>query len=131
MDMKDLKIIVTGAASGMGRHFALRLAECGGAVGGPSDIEAHSDDDSVASGNALRQDPCQLAAAEEDVVRPFQPDQRSAIGADEPTGGGHGRERDPGGATLLYTSCGSAMRGLSHAPSSMRKATFMLRQHRS
>ncbi len=32
MDMKDLKIIVTGAASGMGRHFALRLAQLGGAV---------------------------------------------------------------------------------------------------
>lgn len=32
MDIKDLKIIVTGAASGMGRHFALRLAEGGASV---------------------------------------------------------------------------------------------------
>lgn len=32
MEIKDAKIIVTGAASGMGRHFALRLAELGAAV---------------------------------------------------------------------------------------------------
>ncbi len=32
MNLNDLKIIVTGAASGMGRHFALRLAELGASV---------------------------------------------------------------------------------------------------
>ena len=32
MKLTDLRIIVTGAASGMGRHFALRLAECGASV---------------------------------------------------------------------------------------------------
>jgi 3-oxoacyl-[acyl-carrier protein] reductase len=32
MEIKDAKIIVTGAASGMGRHFALRLVELGAAV---------------------------------------------------------------------------------------------------
>jgi 3-oxoacyl-[acyl-carrier protein] reductase len=32
MDLSTLKIIVTGAASGMGRHFALRLAQEGAAV---------------------------------------------------------------------------------------------------
>ncbi len=32
MKLEDLKIIVTGAASGMGRHFALRLAEAGAGV---------------------------------------------------------------------------------------------------
>jgi len=30
--LRDLKVIVTGAASGMGAHFALRLAEAGAAV---------------------------------------------------------------------------------------------------
>jgi 3-oxoacyl-[acyl-carrier protein] reductase len=32
MKLSDLKIIVTGGASGMGRHFAIRLAEAGAAV---------------------------------------------------------------------------------------------------
>ena len=32
MKLQDLKIIVSGAASGMGRHFALRLAEAGAQV---------------------------------------------------------------------------------------------------
>ncbi len=32
MQLQDLKIIVSGAASGMGRHFALRLAEAGAGV---------------------------------------------------------------------------------------------------
>jgi 3-oxoacyl-[acyl-carrier protein] reductase len=32
MKLEDLKIIVSGAASGMGRHFAVRLAEAGAAV---------------------------------------------------------------------------------------------------
>jgi 3-oxoacyl-[acyl-carrier protein] reductase len=32
MQLRDMKIIVTGAASGMGRHFALRLAEAGAQV---------------------------------------------------------------------------------------------------
>jgi 3-oxoacyl-[acyl-carrier protein] reductase len=32
MKLEDLKIIVSGAASGMGRHFALRLAEAGALV---------------------------------------------------------------------------------------------------
>lgn len=32
MNLQDLKIIVTGAASGMGRHFTLRLAEAGAQV---------------------------------------------------------------------------------------------------
>lgn len=32
MNLKESKIIVTGAASGMGRHFALRLAEEGASV---------------------------------------------------------------------------------------------------
>jgi 3-oxoacyl-[acyl-carrier protein] reductase len=32
MQLQDLKIIVSGAASGMGRHFAVRLAEAGAAV---------------------------------------------------------------------------------------------------
>ena len=32
MKLQDLKIIVSGAASGMGRHFALRLAEAGALV---------------------------------------------------------------------------------------------------
>ncbi|MBK7978141.1 MAG: SDR family NAD(P)-dependent oxidoreductase, partial [Deltaproteobacteria bacterium] len=32
MKVSDLKIVVTGAASGMGRHFALRLAELGASV---------------------------------------------------------------------------------------------------
>jgi len=32
MNLEDLKIIVSGAASGMGRHFALRLAEAGAGV---------------------------------------------------------------------------------------------------
>ena len=32
MQLKDLKIIVSGGASGMGRHFAIRLAEAGAQV---------------------------------------------------------------------------------------------------
>ena len=32
MKLHDLKIIVSGGASGMGRHFALRLAESGAQV---------------------------------------------------------------------------------------------------
>jgi 3-oxoacyl-[acyl-carrier protein] reductase len=32
MKLQDLKIVVSGAASGMGRHFALRLAEAGAQV---------------------------------------------------------------------------------------------------
>ena len=32
MRLQDLRIVVTGAASGMGRHFALRLAEAGAQV---------------------------------------------------------------------------------------------------
>ena len=32
MQLKDLKIIVSGGASGMGRHFAVRLAEAGAQV---------------------------------------------------------------------------------------------------
>jgi 3-oxoacyl-[acyl-carrier protein] reductase len=32
MKLEDLKIIVSGAASGMGRHFAVRLAEAGAGV---------------------------------------------------------------------------------------------------
>ncbi|MFO0661630.1 MAG: SDR family NAD(P)-dependent oxidoreductase [Polyangiaceae bacterium] len=32
MKLEDLKIIVTGAAQGMGRHFSLRLAEAGAQV---------------------------------------------------------------------------------------------------
>ena len=32
MDLKDLKIIVTGGAGGMGAHFATRLAEAGAQV---------------------------------------------------------------------------------------------------
>ena len=32
MKLEDLKIIVSGAASGMGRHFAVRLAEAGAMV---------------------------------------------------------------------------------------------------
>ena len=32
MRLEDLKIVVSGAASGMGRHFAVRLAESGAAV---------------------------------------------------------------------------------------------------
>ncbi len=32
MNLQDLKIIVTGAAQGMGRHFCLRLAEAGAQV---------------------------------------------------------------------------------------------------
>jgi 3-oxoacyl-[acyl-carrier protein] reductase len=32
MDLRDLKVIVTGAAQGMGAHFVLRLAEAGAAV---------------------------------------------------------------------------------------------------
>ena len=32
MKLEDLKIIVSGAASGMGRHFAVRLAEAGASV---------------------------------------------------------------------------------------------------
>ncbi len=32
MQLEDLKIIVSGGASGMGRHFAVRLAEAGAAV---------------------------------------------------------------------------------------------------
>ena len=32
MHLRDTKIVVTGGASGMGRHFALRIAEAGGQV---------------------------------------------------------------------------------------------------
>lgn len=32
MRLEDTKFIVTGAASGLGRHYALRLAEAGGQV---------------------------------------------------------------------------------------------------
>src|SRR6516225_8892683 len=32
MKLQDLKIVVSGAASGMGRHFAVRLAEAGARV---------------------------------------------------------------------------------------------------
>ena len=32
MKLEDLKIIITGGAQGMGRHFALRLAEAGAQV---------------------------------------------------------------------------------------------------
>ena len=32
MNLTDLHIVITGAASGMGRHFALRFAECGASV---------------------------------------------------------------------------------------------------
>src|SRR5688500_12680313 len=32
MKLEDLKIVVTGAASGMGAHFAKRLHECGARV---------------------------------------------------------------------------------------------------
>jgi 3-oxoacyl-[acyl-carrier protein] reductase len=32
MKLQDLKIIVSGGASGMGRHFAIRIAEAGGQV---------------------------------------------------------------------------------------------------
>ena len=32
MKLQDLKIIVSGGASGMGRHFAIRLAEAGAQV---------------------------------------------------------------------------------------------------
>jgi 3-oxoacyl-[acyl-carrier protein] reductase len=34
MKLQDLKIIVSGAASGMGRHFAMRLVEAGAQVAG-------------------------------------------------------------------------------------------------
>lgn len=39
MELKNAKIIVTGAAQGMGRHFALRLAELGADVAG-GDVNA-------------------------------------------------------------------------------------------
>jgi 3-oxoacyl-[acyl-carrier protein] reductase len=32
VQLEQLKVIVTGAAQGMGRHFALRLVEAGAAV---------------------------------------------------------------------------------------------------
>ena len=32
MELKNLKVIITGGAQGMGRHFALRIAQAGGAV---------------------------------------------------------------------------------------------------
>ncbi|WP_437726484.1 SDR family oxidoreductase [Sorangium sp. So ce861] len=32
MRLEDTKFVVTGAAQGLGRHYALRLAECGGQV---------------------------------------------------------------------------------------------------
>jgi 3-oxoacyl-[acyl-carrier protein] reductase len=32
MQLKDMKVVVTGGASGMGRHFSLRLAEAGAQV---------------------------------------------------------------------------------------------------
>jgi 3-oxoacyl-[acyl-carrier protein] reductase len=40
MKLSDLKIIVSGAASGMGRHFAVRLAEAGAQVAGGDVNEA-------------------------------------------------------------------------------------------
>lgn len=40
MKLQDLKIIVSGAASGMGRHFAVRLAEAGAQVAGGDVNEA-------------------------------------------------------------------------------------------
>ena len=40
MKLQDLKIIVSGAASGMGRHFAVRLVEAGAQVAGGDVNEA-------------------------------------------------------------------------------------------
>src|SRR5271170_719332 len=40
MKLSDLKIIVSGAASGMGRHFAVRLVEAGAQVAGGDVNEA-------------------------------------------------------------------------------------------
>ena len=33
MKLQDLKIVVSGAASGMGRHFSMRLVEAGKLLG--------------------------------------------------------------------------------------------------
>jgi len=44
MKLADLKIIVTGAASGMGKHFATRLAEAGAEVAAGDINEAGLDD---------------------------------------------------------------------------------------
>lgn len=41
MQLSDMKIIVTGAAQGMGRHFALRLAEAGAQVAA-GDVKAEA-----------------------------------------------------------------------------------------
>jgi 3-oxoacyl-[acyl-carrier protein] reductase len=40
MKLSDLKIVISGAASGMGRHFAIRLAEAGAQVAGGDVNEA-------------------------------------------------------------------------------------------
>ncbi|MBI4950579.1 MAG: SDR family oxidoreductase [Myxococcales bacterium] len=40
MRLEDCKFIVTGAAQGMGRHFALRIAEAGGQVAAGDVLEA-------------------------------------------------------------------------------------------
>src|SRR5580700_7361814 len=40
MKLQDLKIVVSGAASGMGRHFAVRLVEAGAQVAGGDVNEA-------------------------------------------------------------------------------------------
>ncbi|MBH24219.1 MAG: short-chain dehydrogenase [Myxococcales bacterium] len=70
MNIQDLKIIVTGGASGMGRHFSTRLVEMGASV-----AAADLNEDGLASlTEELADAPGQLAtfttnvASEEDVV---------------------------------------------------------------
>ncbi len=52
MDIKDAKVIVTGAASGMGRHFAMRLAELGAQVVA-ADVSQEGLDSLVAESESL------------------------------------------------------------------------------
>ncbi len=52
MQLKDLKIIITGAARGMGAHFATRLAEAGAQVAA-ADIDQEGLDALVAASSSL------------------------------------------------------------------------------
>ncbi len=64
------------AQHGRRRHA---IAEPGGALGRPADVQSHADDDRARSSGTLRQDPGQLATVEQDVVRPLEGDRRSSF----------------------------------------------------
>jgi len=81
MKLEDLKIIVSGAASGMGRHFAVRLAEAGAQVAaGDVNVEGLAETAALAAGARGKVHTRRLDVADEGDVSAFVVWAKGAMG---------------------------------------------------